>query len=188
MGNRISSSEKEKVKKLLQDGAPRTYVAKIYGVEPREVGEFCNRHKITYKSLGIERKSFRLILNRNASAVVRMLMDPLQTVESVAHEFEVTPHSLASWISATGFTHFYFQKVDNEELVRRCFELVADPEHPNYPHTEAKKIHAEKVREEKRRSNRVPTIGEVQKEARKYHMTYGEFVSSPLYTKWRYKI
>lgn len=156
----------------------------------------------------LDKKTSDVILNERASEVVSCLLDKKLNIDEVGVRFGVLRSSVICWQQKNGFQITNLRRMDPGELASRCVALEKDPkrlaeieriscEREEFEQRIKKEIEIESELEaleekqkrtngrEKRESEVIPGIGEVQAEARKHSMSYGQFVLSREYQTWR---
>ena len=149
-----------------------------------------NEWGITKESIGAVSISSYEILNSQASKIVHMIRDMGMDSMHVAIKAGVTQSMLVSWMQRYGFQRYALKVQSTKEVAERCRKLEECPAEPNVKplgsiKKKMKKEAAVLAAHPGRRSGKIPSIEEVQKEARKRGLTYGIFMLSPEYDSWR---
>ncbi len=181
----IIELDMEQCIKLLQETKNIAKTARILGVNENLIYHRLKQKGLTIEGIGARKETGLERLNKNAGEIVRLLLDKKMELKDIAAEMGVTYGVMSTWTRKTGLLQGEIGGMSTKEIMDIVTYLECNATNCEWP----REIRREpRLPEEKKAaavSKNIPTISEVQREAARRGISYGHFINSQGYTKWR---
>ena len=186
---KIVELDMEQCIKLLQETKNIAKTARILGVNENLIYHRLKQKGLTIEGLGARRETGLEHLNKNAGDIVRLLLDKKMELKDIAVEMGVTYGVISTWTRKTGLLQGEIGGMSTKELIDIVTYLECNATNCEWPREIRREPRLpegkEKGKEKAAAVGEIPSIAEVQREARRRGMSYGHFINSQGYIKWR---
>lgn len=181
----IIELDMEQCIKLLQETKNIAKTARILGVNENLIYHRLKQKGLTIEGIGARKETGLERLNKNAGEIVRLLLDKKMELKDIAAEMGVTYGVISTWTRKTGLLQGEIGGMSTKELMDIVTYLECNATNCEWPREIRREPRLPEGKKAAAVSKDIPTIAEVQREAARRGMSYGHFINSQGYIKWR---